>query len=446
MNNVDDNYDLILLGGDVVLPNLKIEKLDIGIVNSKIVFLGDLSRKSAEKILKINGLLVLPGAIDTQVHFREPGLTHKEDIFYGTRGAVLGGTTSIFEMPNTKPPTTNKNELKKKFEIGNKNGFCNFSFFIGATKENIDEINELEKISGCCGVKIFMGSSTGDLLVEDDENIIKILKKAKKMVAIHSEDEFRLRERKELFSRKEITVSDHPELRDVTSAVRSTKRLLSSAQKAKKKIHILHLSTVDEVTLLESNKDIATCEVTPQHLFFSSPECYNKLGTLAQMNPPIRDQTHTDGLWAGVSRGIIDVIGSDHAPHTLDEKNEKYPNSPSGMTGVQTLLPIMLNFVNQGKLSIFDLVRMVCQNPCKIYGVADKGEIKIGYDADLTIVDMEKEFKITNNWMQSKSKWTPYDNFTVKGIPIFTIVNGHIVMSEHEIISKPKGRKINFNT
>ncbi len=445
MDNKEGNYDLILLGGKVVLPNLRIEKLDIGIINSKIVILGDLSKKSAKKILKINGLLVLPGAIDSQVHFREPGLTHKEDIFYGTRGAVLGGTTSIFEMPNTNPPTTNKDELKKKFELGNKNGFCNFSFFVGATKENIDELNELEKTSGCCGVKIFMGSSTGDLLVEDDENIIKILKKVNKMVAIHSEDEYRLRERKEMFSNKEIKVFDHPVLRDVTSAVKSTKRLLNSARIANKKIHILHLSTVDEVTLLESNKDIASCEVTPQHLFFSSPDCYKKLGTFAQMNPPIRDKVHTDGLWDGLSRGVIDVIGSDHAPHTIEEKRQKYPSSPSGMTGVQTLLPIMLNFVNQGKLSIFDLVRMVCKNPCKIYGVADKGEIRIGYDADLTIVDMKKKFKISNEWIQSKSKWTPYDNFTVQGIPVFTIINGQIVVSEQEIISQPVGKKINFN-
>ncbi len=322
MKNIQDNYDLILLGGEVVLPNSKIEKLDIGIIDSKIAMIGDLSRKSAAKILKINGLLVLPGAIDTQVHFREPGLTHKEDIYHGTRGAVLGGTTSIFEMPNTNPPTINKNEFEKKINIASKNSFCNFSFFIGATKENVYELNELEKIPGCCGIKIFMGSSTGDLLVEDDENIKKILKKVKKMIAIHSEDEYRLRERKELFLKKEIKVSDHPKIRDVTSAVISTKRLLSSARKAKKKIHILHLSTANEVSLLESNKDIATCEVTPQHLFFISPDCYQSIGTLAQMNPPIRDKTHNEGLWDGVSRGVIDVIGSDHAPHTLDEKKK----------------------------------------------------------------------------------------------------------------------------
>ena len=227
--------DIILKGGSVVLPNNKIEELDIGICDSKINAIGDLSRSSSKKIMNIKNLLVIPGAIDTQVHFREPGLTHKEDIFHGTMGAVLGGVTSIFEMPNTQPPTTNLKELSNKFKIAEKSGFCNFSFFIGATRENIEEINELESFSGCCGVKIFMGSSTGNLLVEDDESIIKILKRAKKTVAVHSEDEYRLKQRKKDFLNKKILVSDHPFIRDVESAVLSTTRLLKAARTSKKK-------------------------------------------------------------------------------------------------------------------------------------------------------------------------------------------------------------------
>ena len=437
--------DIILKGGSVVLPDNKIEELDIGICDSKINAIGDLSRSSSKKIINIKNLLVIPGAIDTQVHFREPGLTHKEDIFHGTMGAVLGGVTSIFEMPNTKPPTTNLQELTNKFKIAEKSGFCNFSFFIGATRENIEEINELESFSGCCGVKIFMGSSTGDLLVEDDESIIKILKRAKKTVAVHSEDEFRLKQRKKDFLNKKLLVSDHPFIRDVESAVISTVRLLKAARISKKKIHILHLSTANEVDLLKSNKDIATCEATPQHLFFYGQECYEKLGSLAQMNPPIRDKSHSKIIWQGVQNGIIDVIGSDHAPHTLEEKSKEYPNSPSGMPGVQTLLPIMLDFVNKDKLSIFDLVRLLCTNPCNIYKVLNKGRIDIGYDADLSIIDMNKKFRITNNWIQSKSKWTPYDNVVVKGMPIFTIVNGKVAMSENEVIPVPQGKKLKFD-
>ncbi len=445
MNDKKQIFDLIISGGMVVLPELKLERLDIGILDSKIISLGDLSKFKSKNLLDIKDLIVMPGVIDTQVHFREPGLTHKEDIFHGTKSAVMGGVTSIFEMPNTVPPTTTEVELKRKFEIAAKNAHCNYSFFAGASKDNITFIDKLECFPGCCGVKIFMGSSTGDLLVEDDDSIIQILKRTKKMIAVHSEDEYRLNERKETFLKKEVSVFNHPEIRDVASAVQSTKRLLNSAKLAKKKIHILHLSTSDEVDLLAANKKIATCEATPQHLFFSAPECYENLGTFAQMNPPIRDKKHQDKLWYGISKGVIDVIGSDHAPHTIKEKKKLYPNSPSGMTGVQTLLPIMLDFVNKGKLSIFDLVRLVCTNPCKIYDIYKKGQIKIGYDADLTVIDLKKEFVISNSWIQSKSKWTPYDNYKIKGMPIFTIVNGEITMAENEIITSPIGQVVKFN-
>ncbi len=439
-----DDFDIILKSGNLILPSKKVEKLDIGIRDSSISQIGDLSRKSSKKIIDINGLMVMPGVIDTQVHFREPGLTHKEDISHGSKSAIAGGVTTFFEMPNTSPPTVNIKELERKFNIAEKYSYSNFSFFVGASKENIDQINQLESYPGCCGVKIFMGSSTGDLLVEDDESVLKILKKSKKMIAVHSEDEYRLRQRKDLFSKKDLNIIDHPKIRDVASAVNCTKRLLKNAQRAEKKIHILHLTTKEEVELLEKNKDIATCEVTPQHLFFTSPECYEKLGTLAQMNPPIRDKSHNLGLWDGLTRKVIDIIGSDHAPHTFDEKSKPYPESPSGMTGVQTLLPVMLDFVNKGKLSIFDLVRLACENPAKIYNVANKGRIEIGYDADLVIVDMNKEFRISNDWIHSKSKWTPYDGIKIKGMPIYTIINGKVAMEENEISSRLFGKKVIF--
>ena len=444
MNNSKENLDLVILGGDVVLPDMTIKKQDIGVRGSKISILGDLTNYPTKKKINAENLKIIPGVIDTQVHFREPGLTHKEDIFHGTKGAVLGGVTSIFEMPNTKPPTICKNEFKKKLKIAEKNGFCNYSFFIGASKENIDKLNELESLEGCCGVKIFMGSSTGDLLVENDFHIEKILSKAKKMIAIHSEDEFRLRERKLMFENEKVDVSYHPIIRDVESAVRSTQRLIKLAKSLNKKIHILHLSTANEVKILKANKDIATCEVTPQHLFFSAPECYKTIGSFAQMNPPIRDSFHKKELWKGLNEKVIDVIGSDHAPHTVEEKKKNYPASPSGMTGVQTLLPIMLNFVNQKKLTIFDLVQLTSVNPSKIYKIRNKGEIKLGYDADLTIIDMDKEFTITNQWIQSKSGWTPYHNLKIKGMPVHTIVNGNLVVKDGKVISKPVGRKIIF--
>ena len=439
-----ENFDLLICGGSVCLPNEKIEKVDIGIKNSKIQELGDLSHKSCKLKLDVNNLLVLPGVIDSQVHFREPGLTYKEDIYSGTKGAVLGGITSIFEMPNTKPSTTNQSALEDKLEIAKSSAFCNYSFFVGAAKDNIQDLTNLERISGCCGVKIFMGSSTGDLLVEDDESLKQILKSINRRVAVHSEDEYRLRERKKVLDLENVTVHDHPRWRDVETAVNSTKRLLKIATELEKNVHVLHISTKEEIELLKSYKHIATCEATPQHLFFSSPDCYDRLGSFVQMNPPIRDEAHREGIWNGIKEKVIDVVGSDHAPHTIDEKKKVYPDTPSGMTGVQTILPIMLNFVNQGKISIHDLVRLLCFNPAKIYKILNKGEVKIGNDADFSVIDLNKEFLITNDWIVSKSRWTPYDNVKVKGFPVMTIVNGKVVMRDDEIILNSSGKPVEF--
>ena len=315
--------DLIITGGEVFLPNSSIEKIDIGVKDSKIVELGDLSKKDCEKKIVVNNLIVLPGAIDSQVHFREPGLTHKEDIMNGTKGAILGGVTSIFEMPNTNPSTTTEAALNEKISIAQKNAYCNYSFFVGAAKENIENLKKLERLPGCCGVKIFMGSSTGDLLVEDDDSLRKILASGNRRVAIHSEDEYRLRERKHLVENGKADVSSHPFWRDSQTAIRSTERLLKIAQETKRKIHILHISTGDEILILKKFKNFSTCEVTPQHLFFYAPDCYENLGSLAQMNPPIRDKSHNIGLWKGIKEKIVDVIGSDHAPHTLEEKKKE---------------------------------------------------------------------------------------------------------------------------
>ena len=437
-------FDLVIKNGKLILPNYKTELLDIGIKNRKIEKLGSIHEGLSENVLDARGLIVLPGIIDSQVHFREPGLTYKEDIYSGTKGAVLGGITSIFEMPNTKPSTTNQSALEDKLEIAKSSAFCNYSFFVGAAKDNIQDLTNLERISGCCGVKIFMGSSTGDLLVEDDESLKQILKSINRRVAVHSEDEYRLRERKKILDQENVTVHDHPRWRDVETAVNSTKRLLKIATELEKNVHVLHISTKEEIELLKSYKHIATCEATPQHLFFSSPDCYDRLGSFVQMNPPIRDEAHREGIWKGIKEKVIDVVGSDHAPHTIDEKKKVYPETPSGMTGVQTILPIMLNFVNQGKISIHDLVRLLCSNPAKIYKILNKGEIKIGNDADFSVIDLNKEFLITNDWIVSKSRWTPYDNIKVKGFPVMTIVNGKVVMRDDEIILNSSGKPVEF--
>ena len=438
-------FDLIIKNGNIVLDNEKIEKNDIGIRDSKIISIDDLSSAYSLESIDASNLHILPGCIDTQVHFREPGLTHKEDLLTGSKGAVLGGVTGFFEMPNTRPPTITKNDFEVKVKLAEKKSYCNFSFFVGAAKENIENLKYLERLPGCCGVKIFMGSSTGDLLVEDDESLRKIFLSVSRRISIHSEDEYRLRDRKNIIENPNVTVHDHEVWRDNISALNSTKRLIKIAREVKRNIHILHISSGDELKLIAKNKDLVSAEVTPQHLFFNSPDCYDNLGTLAQMNPPIRGKKHQDNLWKAIKNNIVDIIGSDHAPHTLEEKKRKYPNSPSGMTGVQTLVPILLDFVNKDKLSIFDLVKFTSTNPSRYFKIKDKGLIKVGYDADFTIVDLNKTRVIENNWIASKAGWTPYDGLRVKGWPILTIINGKVIMREDQVLGKPEGKKFIFS-
>ena len=440
-----ESFDLIIKNGNIVLENHKIEKNDIGIRDSKIISIDNLSSASSLESIDASNLHILPGCIDTQVHFREPGLTHKEDLLTGSKGAVLGGVTGFFEMPNTKPPTITKDDFEVKVKLAEKKSFCNFSFFVGAAKENIENLKFLERLPGCCGVKIFMGSSTGDLLVEDDESLKKIFLSVSRRISIHSEDEYRLRDRKNIIENPSVTVHDHEVWRDNISALNSTKRLIEIARELKRKIHILHISSGDELMLIAKNKDLISAEVTPQHLFFHSPDCYDNLGTLAQMNPPIRGKKHQDDLWKAIKNNIVDIIGSDHAPHTLEEKKRQYPNSPSGMTGVQTLVPILLDFVNKGKLSIFELVKFTSTNPSRYFKIKDKGLIKVGYDADFTIVDLNKTRIIENNWIASKAGWTPYNGLKVKGWPILTIINGKVIMREDEVLGQPEGKKFIFS-
>ena len=440
-----ESFDLIIKNGNIVLDNEKIEKNDIGIRDSKIISIGDLSSANRLESIDASNLHILPGCIDTQVHFREPGLTHKEDLLTGSKGAILGGVTGFFEMPNTRPPTITKNDFEVKVKLAEKKSYCNFSFFVGAAKENIENLKFLERLPGCCGVKIFMGSSTGDLLVEDDESLRKIFLSVSRRISIHSEDEYRLRDRKNIIENPSVTVHDHEVWRDNISALNSTKRLIEIAREVKRKIHILHISSGDELKLIAKNKDLISAEVTPQHLFFHSPDCYDNLGTLAQMNPPIRGKKHQDNLWKAIKNNIVDIIGSDHAPHTLEEKKRQYPNSPSGMTGVQTLVPILLDFVNKDKLSIFDLVKFTSTNPSRYFKIKDKGLIKVGYDADFTIVDLNKIRVIENNWIASKAGWTPYDGLKVMGWPILTIINGKVIMREDQVFGKPEGKKFIFS-
>lgn len=435
-------FDTIIKGGTIVNQD-GIGQADIGIKDGKIMGLGDLSQASAEKTISATGLTVLPGVVDSQVHFREPGNEHKEDLETGSRAAVMGGVTSVFEMPNTSPLTTCPDTLADKIKRARHRMFCDFAFYVGGTRENTNDIPDLERLEGSAGIKVFIGSSTGNLLVDDEESLKKILAKITRRAAFHSEDEARLIERKDV--RRQGDPSSHPEWRDVTAAMISTKMLVEAAREAGKRIHVLHISTAEEIEYLAHQKDVASVEVTPQHLSLSAPEVYEKLGTYAQMNPPLRDARHAKALWHGLQIGVADVLGSDHAPHTIEEKEKPYPESPSGMTGVQTLVPIMLDHVNNGKLSLERFVDLTSHGPNRLFGMATKGRIAVGMDADLTIVDMNQTRTITNDWIESKSQWTPYNGQTVKGWPKGTIIRGHRVMWEDEIIGTAIGEPVKFS-
>jgi len=436
-----EKYDIFIKNGEIVVGD-KTERLNIGIKNNKIKLLTTSTNHKAYKIIDAKNLTVIPGVIDSQVHFREPGSEHKEDMHTGTRGAILGGVTSIFEMPNTYPPTATEKLLKEKLKLAKNRMWTNYAFFAGATGNNIKKLSSLEKHPGCVGIKIFMGSSTGNLLVPDDETLTNVLSNRNYRTAVHAEDEPRLIKRKKLI--KNSDVKYHPIWRDELTAIKATKRIIKAAKKSKLPIHILHVTTQEEVEIIKNNKKYVSMEVTPQHLTLYAPDCYNRLGSFAQMNPPIRSKNHQNALWKAIKENIVDVIGSDHAPHTIDEKLKPYPETPSGMPGVQTLLPVMLNHVNNGKLSIHKLCKLISTNPAKLYNVKSKGEIKLNYDADLTIIDLKKQITIKNEIMANKSKWTPFDNFKVKGWPIMTIVNGILVMKDGKVTGKPVGKTIEF--
>ena len=436
-----ESFDLIVRGGELVTPSGR-GRGDVGVRAGKVAAIGDLAQASAGEVFEAQGLTVLPGVIDTQVHFREPGMEWKEDLETGSRGAVLGGVTAVFEMPNTRPTTTDAAALQDKLDRAKGRMHCEHAFYVGATHENASELGELERQPGCCGVKVFMGASTGDLLVADDAGVEAVLRAISRRAAFHSEDEDRLVERRPLAREGDWT--SHPEVRDVEVAVRSTKRLLGLAEKLGKRVHILHVTTAEEVELIAAHRAVATMEANPQHLTFAAPEIYERLKGYAQMNPPIRDARHRDGLWRGIRQGVVDVLGTDHAPHTREEKEKPYPASPSGMPGVQTLVPVMLTHVAEGRLTLERLVDLLAHGPQRIFGLAEKGRLAVGYDADLTIVDLNARRTIRDKDMANRSGWTPFNGFEAKGWPIATIIRGRTVMRDDEVLLPGEGRPMRF--
>lgn len=435
--------DLRLTNGQVMLPQ-GLQGLDVGVIDGRIVALGDLSKADAKETVDCKGLHVLPGVIDTQVHFREPGNEHKETLATGMRAAAKGGVTAVFEMPNTNPLTTNPEAVADKVHRASKAAWTDYAFFLGGTDTNAEQLTEWENTKGVCGIKVFMGSSTGDLLTATDPQLEAVLSHGRRVVAVHAEDEAIMVENYKTMLGENPPVTMHPVWRSEESCLSATTRLLKAARKYGRRVHVLHITTEEEMELLAQHKDVASVEVLANHLTLHAPDCYEQLGSLAQQNPPIREERHQAALWRAINEGIVDIIGSDHAPHTLEEKAQAYPHSPSGTPGVQTLVPIMLDHVNNGKLTLQRFVDLLCYGPNRIYQIANKGRIARGYDADFTIVDMKANKTITNAQQESHAGWTPFDGKQVSAWPMLTIIRGNIVMRDDELLGAPVGQPMRF--
>ena len=438
--------DSLLVRGGLVVSGSGLSEQDVLVVDGRIEALGeDLVAPVGVAVLDATGLYVLPGLIDPQVHFREPGATHKEDLASGADAAVAGGVTSFFEMPNTKPATTTPDALADKLERAAGRCRADHAFFLGATAENADRLGEWEQAPGCAGVKVFMGSSTGDLLVPDDATLERVLRSGSRRVAIHSEDETRLKERYAALE-PGTSVLRHPAVRDVETAVRATTRLLDLVERTGRKVHLLHVSTAEEVALLRERDlgELVTAEVTPNHLFLSAPECYERYGSLAQMNPPVRGRRHQEALREALVDGTIACIGSDHAPHALEEKNRPYPASPSGIPGVQTILPLLLTAVRSGWLTLTDVVRVTAEAPARVYGLRGKGRLEPGADGDVVLVDPTVRQPLPVGWLQSRAGWSPYVGTLLAGWPTVTVLRGRVVWRDRVPVGEPAGRPVVF--
>ncbi len=437
------HFDLIIRGGTCVLP-WGMELTSVGVREGRIMALGVGPDATAAETIDAAGLHVLPGLIDPHVHLRDPGNAAVESIPTGTRAAVLGGLAAVFDMPNTSPSITDAGQLGWKQAYAEEKAWCDMGLYVGGTKTNIPELAALELGRGVCAIKIFAGSSTGDLMVEDDENLERVMRSGRRRIAYHSEDEYRLQARKPMFKSGD-PYHCHAEWRDVEAAYLGTRRLMALARKTGRAAHILHVSTAEELDFLKEYRDVATCEVLVNHLTQMAPDVYDTLKGFGVMNPPIRDRRHYEAAWAAVRDGTVDTVGSDHAPHPREAKLKPWPDCPAGLTGVQTLVPVMLDHVNAGRLSLMRLVDLLCAGPARVYGAVGKGRLAAGYDADFTLVDMKRRRRIEESWIVSPCGWTPFAGMEVTGWPVATIIRGQAVMREDEVLGAPRGRLVRFH-
>jgi len=436
------HFDLLLRGGTLVLPWGE-QVGDAGVRDGRIAGLGLPGGATADQVVQAAGLHVLPGLMDPHVHLRDPGDPAIETIPTGTRAAVLGGLAAVFDMPNTTPAITDAARLSWKQDYVEANAWCDMGLYVGATKANTGALAVLEQARGVCGVKVFAGSSTGDLLIEDDASLEAVMRGGRRRVSYHSEDEYRLQARKPLFKLGD-PYGSHMEWRDEECAFLGTRRLMALARKTGRPAHILHVSTAQELEYVRDCRDLATVELLVNHLTQMAPDVYDRLGGMGVMNPPIRGRRHWEAAWAAVRDGTADTIGSDHAPHPRAAKMRPWPDCPAGLTGVQTLVPVMLDHVAAGRLSLARMVDLMCAGPARVYGAVGKGRLAVGYDADFTLVDLRARRTIEDSWIVSPCGWTPFNGMTVTGWPMATVVRGNVVMQDGEVLGAPVGRLVRF--
>jgi dihydroorotase len=436
------HYDLIIRNGVCVLGWGE-AGATIGVRGGRIVTLRAEAGDTADSEIDARHLHVLPGLIDPHVHLRDPGDASVETIATGTKAAVLGGLATVFDMPNTNPAIVDPASLAWKQAFVPTVSYCDFGIYIGATKTNAAALGAMETAEGVCAIKLFAGSTTGDLLVEDDAGIERVMRSGRRRIAFHSEDEYRLQARRKMFS-SGMPYATHMEWRDEECAFLGTRRIVALARRTGRPAHIVHVSTAEELDFLRGEKDICTCEVLLNHLTQIGPECYERLGGYAVMNPPIRGQRHYDAAWAAVRDGVVDTIGSDHAPHSRAAKERPWPETAAGLTGIQTLVPIMLDHVNAGRLSLGRMVDLMAAGPARVYGALNKGRIAAGYDADFTIVDMKRQRTIEASWIVTPAGWTPFAGMPVTGWPQMTVVRGNVVMRDDVVTGPPRGIVVRF--
>ncbi len=432
---------LVIRGAQVLLPSGEMEPKEVVVADGKITAVGtDLEVPEQAKVIDGTGLTLLPGVIDPQVHFRDPGLEHKEDLHTASRACARGGVTSFLEMPNTLPLTTTQPVLTDKLAIAASKSLVNYGFFIGATAENLDD---LRTANPTCGIKIFMGSAHGPLSVDTAETIEPIFAVGDRLIAVHAENQARIMARREQFA-GETDPATHTKVQDNETALLATKMALSFSKKYQRRLHILHMSTGEEAELLRKDKPSwVTAEVTPQHLLLDI-SAYEKLGTLAQMNPPLKYERDRELLWQALLDGVIDFIATDHAPHTLEEKGKGYPNAPSGMPGVETSLPLMLTQAQASRCTVAQVANWMSTAVAKAYQIPNKGLIEPGYDADLVLVDLSTYRPVLREELQTKCGWSPFEGWNLTGWPVITIVGGQIVYDHGTIDTTVRGQALSF--